>query len=54
MKTFKVPQMEVVYFRKVDIVCVSECECVDCDVCDEGTNDCPHHDFAAPKNVLGS
>lgn len=44
MKEFEVPQFEVVYFIKNDIITAS-CRCVDCTVCPEGKDNCPHVDF---------
>jgi len=41
MKKFEVPEMEVVYFNKNDIIVTSICDCHDCPQCEEGSNDCP-------------
>ena len=42
MKAFKVPEVEVIYFRSSEnIITASNCDCVDCGTCPEGNNDCP-------------
>lgn len=39
MKTFEVPELEVIYFRKADIIAAS-CRCVDCGDCGYGKDNC--------------
>lgn len=46
MKTFKVPEVEVVYFGHSDLIVTSSCLCDSCEVCPEGSNDCRCWDFA--------
>lgn len=41
MKEFEMPQYEVVYFTKSDIITSSDCE--DCDGCTEGKKNCGSH-----------
>ncbi len=40
MKVFEVPEVEVVNFKKDDIIVTSVCGCVDCPECPAGSNDC--------------
>lgn len=44
MKKFLVPEVEVVFFGKQDIVATS-CKCVDCAECPEGKNLCQCHSY---------
>lgn len=65
MKVFKVPEIEIVRFGKVDIVssasCPTNCFCVDCSICPPGSNDCKWYDTCnnfcqrdnCPDNELG-
>lgn len=40
MKTFKVPEVEIIYLTTNNIVTIS-CECDQCTECEEGSNNCP-------------
>ena len=43
MKTFKVPEVKVIYLAPSNILTLS-CECDDCQECEEGSNDCTCYD----------
>lgn len=45
MKEFEVPQFDVVYFMKNDIITAS-CKCVDCQECPSGKDNCQCVDFS--------
>jgi hypothetical protein len=46
MKTFKVPEVEVVYFGQKDVIATSSaCVCVDCQECPEGKDNCRCYDI---------
>ena len=52
MKSFKVPEVDFVYFTPNDIVTVSDCE--PCDECTEGGDSCPCYDtFSSDSNNNG-
>lgn len=41
MKKFVAPDVMFVYFKRNDVIAASTlCECVDCQTCYEGSNDC--------------
>lgn len=46
MNKFEIPELEIVYLGKNNVVATSQtCICVDCKECPEGKDNCPCYDF---------
>lgn len=52
MKTFKVPEVKVIYLAPSNILTLS-CECDECQECEEGSNDCTCYDSWASDSKKG-
>ena len=44
MKSFEIPEIEIIYIGQKDIITASTCPCVDCTECPYGKDNCQYKD----------